>query len=789
MANNWEKAPLVKEPWESAPRVFDFDFGRPVEQVRADIGKLPEAEREDALRQWADAFVAKERKEGGFGQAVDDTVRTLSRGTFLGSWLDEANAATSAGLNAVGLGGAPYDEAVAYQRAKDRAFDRAHPVLSTTGQIAGGLVGGGAALRAPGAVSTVVAGPLAAMTPAATMAGRIGQAGAVGGIHGAAHGAGAADPEDGSLAGRAEGALKGAAIGAPLGLVLGSGVETVKAARTGMAGLGRTGAYDRMGRQLPDENIDTFANQVATGSGSTVQATQRRTLDLLGQEMQRAGGDRGQAVQSTVARLVREDGIAPSTAQDRVRRLVGVHSDSELLLSEYPAVAASNATLRASARSPGNIDPMDVARVQDSGAHMVLDDLANQAGARSNALVRNVVTDRNLGMRDAMGRALDDIAPRAPGGGGPMTIEDTAQMIDGARRAAQVEYQRAYQAPTNNGLIVGLLPRIIQRHQNRMQGRAGEQYDALNRAINEFMITRPNGQRVTMMDMQMLQDARGALRAMIRGAERSEQRHIVNTLQPLYTDVTRMMQRANPQWALANRRWADMEIDRVGDRLGEAFATKAGPQYRHQIQEYDRLAPEAQDMVRVQFLQKIHDKLDNLGDNHDVAKLFTTQHMRNAIERLFGRQAMLDVTRMTRDAAVATKSGRMLGNSQTALRTARREEAGSENSLNAAVEMASVKGVRNAILDRLTSILTERKNIPLAEIATTPMRDVPEVARHIHNMQAARQFRERISRPSLEGARISGPLGSEAGDAIAAPRHRRPLEVKVYPKGDPRNAR
>lgn len=791
---SWDNDPIAKPGFgANDPYVFDIDWSQPVDVVRAKVAQLPPEQREDALRQWADAFVARERKEGGLGQNVSDAVRTLSRGTFLGSWLDEANAATAAAQHAVGLGGAPYDESVAYQRARDRAFDAEHPVLSATGQIVGGLAGGAAAIRAPGAIGAVVGGPLGTMAPAATSAGRIAQAGGTGAVYGAAHGAGAADPNErrdgdetsvaSSAKDRAEGAIKGGALGAALGTILGGGIETVKAANAMRSGWGRTGAYDRFGRQLPDESIDTFANQVATGATRNNRAEQRRVLDILGEEMERTGGNQSQAMASTVARLRRQHGVSPQDAQDQIERLLATHRNNPLMMAEYPTVAPGDATLRAS-RNAATVDPRDVTRLHDSGAHMIFDDLANQAGQASNATVRNAIAQRNAGMQDIANEALDRVSPRLPGTRTAMTIEDTPQLIEGARRLAQMEYRRAGQGPTNNALLTNLLPRILDRHLSRANGRMGEHREALMRGINEFVVEGPGGAPVRMgparpPTLQMVQDARGALRGMIRKAEQAGDANVISALQPLYRDVTRLMERANPAWRVANRRWADMELDRVGQQLGDAFASKAGPQFRQQLAEFQRLAPEAQDIVRVHFLQKFRDSLDNLGDTHDVAKLFAKAHVRNALREMFGAEAMLDVTRMARDAATATRSARMTAGSQTHFRGQRAAESGAETNLQGALDAANVHGVRNAILGRLTSIATERKNIPLSQIATTPMSEVPEVARHIHNMRTARQYRERLSRPTLTASKYAGPISGEAADPLAEPRYRRPLQVTV----------
>lgn len=207
-----------------APIKIDFD--RPVEQVRADVAKLPEGQRKKALDQWADAYVAKERGQGGIGQGIDNTVRAVSRGTFVGPFLDEITGASNAALHAVtgGAAGAPYDETVAYQRAKDRAFDKANPVGSTVAQIGGAVAGGGAATKTGSkVVGMAMGGPFAFMPAASTIKGRIAQGIPMGAAYGGVHGFGNAegDPDD-RLDAASHGALVGAGIGAVAPPILGT---------------------------------------------------------------------------------------------------------------------------------------------------------------------------------------------------------------------------------------------------------------------------------------------------------------------------------------------------------------------------------------------------------------------------------------------------------------------------------------------------------------------------------------------------------------------------------------
>ena len=97
----WERDPLVQQ----GPKNFGIDWSRPIQDVRAEVAKLPEADRQEALKQWATAYVAKER-EGvkamdlvpgapGVGpnpKRIDDFVRTFSKGTIVGSFAESGNA-------------------------------------------------------------------------------------------------------------------------------------------------------------------------------------------------------------------------------------------------------------------------------------------------------------------------------------------------------------------------------------------------------------------------------------------------------------------------------------------------------------------------------------------------------------------------------------------------------------------------------------------------------------------------------------------------------------------------
>lgn len=254
---------------------FDIDWLRPVEEVRAEVAKLPREKREAALRQWADAYVAREgvdREEdkdttwvgpvgwGPRGPAVrgvnpTDLVRAVARGTLVGPFLDELTAKTSGWAHSLSGGriGAPEDESLAYQRARDRKFDRLNPLLSTGAQITGGVAS---------------AYPFFAL-PATTL-GRMAMGVPVGYGHGFTHGFGTSEsdePWERAAAGHQSGTI-GAGIGVALPPVLRAGIYGV--GRAADATLPRLTSYvpQRFGGG-PDAAADAILAQRISRSGNT----------------------------------------------------------------------------------------------------------------------------------------------------------------------------------------------------------------------------------------------------------------------------------------------------------------------------------------------------------------------------------------------------------------------------------------------------------------------------------------------------------------------------------------
>lgn len=703
-------------------------------------------------------------------QRQSGTPNALRGIPVVGPFMDEIAAGVNAGVEYAGknvAAAAGYGEGTTFDDAYDRnlTFQRAqqdierenYPVLQPVSEIAGAIVGGGAAMGAGRGVGWAMGAP----APAASTVGRVAQAATVGGTQAPVYAFGQGE---GGFDERMKAVPQAAAIGVAAGGVLGGiaeGAGRVIQAGSSLARPGR-GAYRSTIDDLGDGGVDAIANQVATGAAPGNAAMQRQTLDFLGEEMVRANGDAQVAIPATINRIVQETGVTPQAAQARLGRLQGVHNQSDLMFGEYPSVAGSDAAMRTPAgntRRASSVDLDDVRRIQDSSLAGNFDYLANSGTGQSANMARNAVARRQEQLFETMRDGFRRISPNQA------TIDDAEQLINNMTQQAQREYRAVYNAPggtaVNNRALHSGIQRVVDRHLNRMRGRGGEQRQALENAIEELYVDTGNGQRLLMPSLQILQDMRGAIRGQIDTAAAANRTHIVNILNPFYNDITGVMTMASPKWAVANRRWADMNFAQRAKKLGDAFAQKAGPQFRQQMREFRQLAPEAQDLVRVHFLQKMIDKVDNLGgDNHDVAKLFSSPHMRNMIRTMFGDQEAVAFVRAVRDQVVATRTRNSLSSSRTHIRGMVQDAKDADVNLVGSAANANVGSVKEWLTATFVNFLRERRNRPLADIVTTPMRDTPRVAEHIQRMRTEAAAMEQARQHS---GQYVGQLGRAVG--------------------------
>jgi hypothetical protein len=461
---------LVPPAWKQ------IDMTRAPAAVRADIEKLSGKDRDAALKEWAKTYVAKERKDGGVLQTVDDTVRAAARGTFVGPWLDEITATTGDVANKVtgGFVGAPYDETLAYQRERDRAFDAENPVASTAVQLAGGLAGGGAALKTGGTildkgVKLAAGGPLAAWQPGKSLPKKTVQGTVTGGLYGA--NAGAGNAEDGQ---RLEGAETGAKIGATLGTVAPAVIQ------------GAGSAISRVGDAISPVTARIGANLHDLKGRLAIRASGGQDAGPLVSPGADAAADQ------IIANQLSRANVTPAMLRQRF-------ADADEAARFSSSGTAQNVT------APVDIDPSlqrlagSVARQQPEAGNVGASfQYARQTGQPSGlplpreanlparpAMSQPVPGAPPMGqferVRDALQRALQ-IKDHKGHGHGRSAYETENLIINRARDEARVLYREAYDQAQN----VNLRP-VIEPVMEKWRNIAAEEPEAVGRAIRQLL--------------------------------------------------------------------------------------------------------------------------------------------------------------------------------------------------------------------------------------------------------------------------------------------------------------
>lgn len=250
--------------------------------------------------------------------------------------------------------------------------------------------------------------------------------------------------------------------------------------------------------------------------------------------------------------------------------------------------------------------------------------------------------------------------------------------------------------------------------------------------------------------LQVVQDARTELRGTIQRLRAANDHSVANALQELYDDVTNVMQVASPQWGVANRRWADMALNELAVELGDTFVKGAGPRARAQMRQFAQLAPEAQDVVRIHFVQRMLDDIEHevrLNGQANLGKLFTREDRRRMIRQILGDQAAVAVARLVRDADVMAGSRNMLRGSQTHQRGQVQREQDADIQAMAAAANFDWRNWREAAMERLMALWREQRNRTMGRIITTPMRNVHGIAENLERMRQAAARVERAQRP------------------------------------------
>jgi hypothetical protein len=506
----------------------------------------------------------------------------------------------------------------------------------------------------------------------------------------------------------------------------------------------------------------------------------RTAATIFEEEFTRAGGDRVAAARTTLDRLLAA-GVPRRQAADSIRSILrGRVMDREIGAgadrvpgSQQQIDYVANAGNMASAQNmraaiterAANLGErmMDMVRRLSPGGRSIRDveEMTNQLQQRLRDEYNAVHNTPNLVNRDVLYRGLDiairNNLRRLRGRGGEAAAA-LRQAIDGFYKTNPAGTAAREVAASQPNVIAARIAVANLEHDiaqarlalNEMRrqrvgkdaiDQATREIDQLREALRTARVTAAQSvDRSLPTSLQVVQDARGELRGLIQEARQAGRTHVVQILQRLYDDVTAVMTRASPRWAEVNRRWADMRIDEVAAELGEAFATKAGPRLRAQLTQFQQLAPEAQDIVRVHFVQKLLDEVEHevrLQGQTNLGKLFDRQDKRNLIRAVLGDEAANALVRATRDANVMARSMAGIRGSQTHIRGQVQSENDADLRALASATNFDWRNWRQASLEYVVNALRERRNRVMGRVLSTPMRDVPAVAEQIERMRAA----------------------------------------------------
>src|SRR5690606_26224374 len=125
------------------------------------------------------------------------------------------------------------------------------------------------------------------------------------------------------------------------------------------------------------------------------------------------------AVPATINRLMREQGIARTTATERVRAVMRSQQGNELFLGEQPAIARAVTETRGTRpaqRGPEGLRQLEAqaGRVEEVATQRELERIGNAFTGESASTVRNAIAGRMEALRGQL-RERFSRAPFAPG--------------------------------------------------------------------------------------------------------------------------------------------------------------------------------------------------------------------------------------------------------------------------------------------------------------------------------------------------------------------------------------
>lgn len=620
-----------------------LDFTRPIEELRGEIEQLPEGQKQQAYNQWAEQRVAKERAAGY--APLPEVARGIP---IIGGLLDEGTAAIQSGLHSVSGGrvGAPYDEALAYERARLRQAEQANPALALGSQLTAGIVTGGSVLSR--------------IAPAPTLAGRIGQGAVIGGTAGTAEGFVAGE---GSAGERLQNAGTGMSVGGVIGSVLPvAGSVISRAYGAASDALGPT--ITRYMRGVEEAADDILARRIAREGSSPGQ----KRLDLqTGQQMARLSSNSRATLPETLA-----------DTSDDMQRLTG----SVYRAGGEPGNFVRD-TLTARQRGPANpYAPVPEGAPQGQRAR-VMDAAERALLIRSSGTARQTDQQIQRQMRQEADRLYDDAYRQSEAFDISNVLTSTAMQ--------GMQYPDPIRKALNQAIALFTQPSVpgfARRQQqllnrlNRIEGDSPQAQRARMTIVRqlEALTDRQDmarAQRFPVNNVERFDAAKKALDDKIQTAQQAGEHNLARLLTGLKNDLLEAVHRdgRNAAYQVARDAWGSAAERREAIELGRA-ALREGSEVG--VEQFRSLAAGQQQLFRLGFLESLRNRMGSSKPGTDVTQIFQEQRvtdlMREIIPRSRGEAAVF-ANRPERFGEVMRREQRqvqtrnaVLGNSTTAQR-------------------------------------------------------------------------------------------------------------------------
>lgn len=567
------------------------------------------------------------------------------------------------------LAGGEYRKELDRTRRKISRFKEKHPYIAGGAELAGGLVvpiGAGANLARQGlTLGNVARGAATIGAP-------------TGGLYALGEAENLSSPEE-AIAPVAKGALGGAAaysIGAPI-----------------LHGVARGGqaVYNAIG--------DAFNPRGAAG----------RKIAESFQSAGMAPADLRRAVAPAVSNQLRARGLTDRDLDDILQR-AGAGETHQAIAQRYGirsprTIGRYVASQRDLNEIPSNL--MDVAqdvaeRQGRSGAARPITDLGRSAVAiaREGEQATERLVQRQV---DQSGRVAQQLQ-RA--GGGRMGDEEIDRLSGVIENQANAAYQRAYRGNPSVDLT-GTLATL----QANTLTRAGLIRDGLERAQDLFQ---------PQMTLRQYVDARQALDHLVEisrhnGRRTPLTRALTGFRRTLNTDVRQQ----HPAIAQADDLFSGARGPQELIRRGQKLVARAGGRTADELRDLASMTPEQRQMVRLGFLQRMADDVENKRLGNETVGQFRTPAGARLIRRIVGGPEAERLISDIRREALTTKTLRDLYSGSRTAPLAEDMKALEENAgLAAAALTGNVKGVMASLGARLRRQIGARQAREVLDMLT-----------------------------------------------------------------------